>query len=240
MVPRQYVMKMSSGSSRPYEQAPSGSGNRCQRPHHQRQHQPNGSNNKCCRDTTSNDLPAPMPFSPFSSSASSLKFRGTWAAMVMMLPVCFVSKVWCGGEGENRSAVGIDRRCKQPGRLQGRLSGAGTGNRDLRRGTGIPVQRCQLKLRDGGAEGGVESCRLKAARALHALVIHTWLVWQSPLTAATWLLFVGCLSSSHSKPRAACNRRTTQDRTTLSRIASTHPPTPISGQTLKPPTAMRR
>lgn len=24
-------------------------------------------------------LPAPMPFSPFSSSAKSLKFRGTWA-----------------------------------------------------------------------------------------------------------------------------------------------------------------
>ena len=88
MVPRQYVMKMSSGSSRPYEQAPSGSGTDVS--DRTSKDNTDGSNNKRRRDTTSNALPAPMPFSPFSSSASSLKFRGTWAAMVMMLPVCFV------------------------------------------------------------------------------------------------------------------------------------------------------
>lgn len=68
MVPRQLVMRMSSGSSRPYEQAPAAEMHR-QGPCPLRSERWEG-----CRWW---DLPAPMPFSPFSSSARSLKLRGT-------------------------------------------------------------------------------------------------------------------------------------------------------------------
>lgn len=63
MVPRQLVMRMSSGSSKPYEQAPAVEMHR----------------QASCplRSERWWDLPAPMPFSPFSSSARSLKLRGT-------------------------------------------------------------------------------------------------------------------------------------------------------------------
>ena len=67
MVPRQLVMRMSSGSSRPYEQAPAVV-------MHRQASCPLRPQRWGCRWW---DLPAPMPFSPFSSSARSLKLRGT-------------------------------------------------------------------------------------------------------------------------------------------------------------------
>ena len=68
MVPRQLVMRMSSGSSKPYEQAPA------VEMHRQASCPLRSARWEWCRWW---DLPAPMPFSPFSSSARSLKLRGT-------------------------------------------------------------------------------------------------------------------------------------------------------------------
>lgn len=72
-MPRQLVMRISSGSSRPYEQAPAVG-------MHRQASCPllatavgDGVGYQCRWW----DLPAPMPFSPFSSSARSLKLRGT-------------------------------------------------------------------------------------------------------------------------------------------------------------------
>ncbi len=106
----------------------------------------NRSNNKRYRDTRGNDRPAPMPFSPFSSSASSLKFRGTWAAMVMLLPVCFggvVVRIKLGGSWD-RSALQTTQNVSRPpvGCWNWKLelgTGSGPGNSGLEEGYGIPV-----------------------------------------------------------------------------------------------------
>jgi len=100
-------MRISSGSSRPYEHAPRWE---------------NFSSGELyvvdarlvrSNGATGRSLPAPIPFSPFSSSARSLKFRGTWATAIadMLVGLPFYLLAIC------RRALG--RRV--PGKRQGQL-----------------------------------------------------------------------------------------------------------------------